>query len=169
MKLWEWRWMKPCAGCAKARESERCGGRRQSSGSEIRFLSSPWRARPLSSISEISSVVRIRPRHPFRSHGSTCFNGMSQKREDAKRSILETLACVLHLHPKGFSHQFTWTLSLTPLLYTVEQMKELEGLHSNSSSKKHNKFKLQFKWKDDAFSPGKLCYYTYFGLLSSDK
>lgn len=48
-------------------------------------------------------------------------------------------------------------------------MKDFEGLHLNSSSKKHNEFKLQLKWKDDAFSTGKHCYYTHFGVLSSDK
>lgn len=67
----------------------------QPSGSEIRFLRSQWRARPLSSISEISSVVRIRPHHLFLSHYSACFIGPSQ---EAMRSFVANILHVLHLY-----------------------------------------------------------------------
>lgn len=73
------------------RGREREGGG-QPSGSEIRFLRSQWRARPLSSISEISSVVRIRPHHLFLSHDSACFIGPSQEGEDAMRSFVANIS-----------------------------------------------------------------------------
>lgn len=78
-----------------AREEERERGGGQPSGSEIRFLRSQWRARPLSSISEISSVVRIRPHHLSLSHDSACFIGPSQQREDAMRSFVANISHTL--------------------------------------------------------------------------
>lgn len=87
-------------------EKEREEGGGQPSGSEIRFLRSQWRARPLSSISEISSVVRIRPHHPFLSHGSACFIGPSQEREDAMRSFVANISHALSA-ASVFSHMFS--------------------------------------------------------------
>lgn len=115
-----------------AREWERGGG--QPSGSEIRFLRSQWRARPLSSISEISSVVRIRPHHLFLSHDSACFIGPSQEREDAMRSFV---ANILHALSAAsvFSHVFSSGVSLREPVYLTSKVGHMKVLHSNGHNK----------------------------------
>lgn len=100
---------------------ERGGG--QPSGSEIRFLRSQWRARPLSSISEISSVVRIGPHHLFLSHDSACLIGPSQGREDAMRSFV---ANILHALSAA---------SILEPVYLTSKVGRMRVLHSTGPNK----------------------------------
>lgn len=133
--------MKPCAGCAKTRESERKGReeREWGGGSQLgqksdslvphgeQDLYLQFERFPLWSeqghVTDFSHTVPL------------VLLGRHRKEKMQRPQWWQTLACVLHLRPQGFSHQFTGSSSLKPPLYTVEQMKDFEGLHSKSSSK----------------------------------
>lgn len=115
MKLWGMNEAMAVLRQERARDTEgkrESSGRGQPSGLEIRFLSSQWRAIPLSSISKISSVVRIRPRHRFLSHGSTCSIGPSQERRCSE------VVCGKHLHTSCiFVHNVFLLISSQELLH----------------------------------------------------